>query len=209
MAIVVSVSALFWDSMTMCHAASDDPLPPQYVIELKLAEVDSHGKEQILSRPVLATIEGRPAHVSVGQTVPTPGGLKMENPWQTGLQVTVTVLRKDGRLYLDAATEVTSAPIQREERLHLVKIGARMLEKVRLGDKISGEMPADAQGRKLCWEARVSDARDYEKIKTQRPAATPATVSATPPCPAPTAATAKSTPVLAEKWSSVKSHPSP
>jgi hypothetical protein len=81
----------------------------QYQIEIKLIETMPDGREWLLSNPKLVTIEERPASIDIRADTQPPKGIKLDEPLRSGIYVLVTVLRKDGQVFLDATVNKSQA----------------------------------------------------------------------------------------------------
>ena len=90
-------------------AAKDQETPVRrFHIACEVFEVGKDGKAHAITRPQLQTSNDQVATCFVGQDVPVPGKLEGVDYVNAGAKISATVTsRKDGRLRLDIAMEVT------------------------------------------------------------------------------------------------------
>jgi RNA polymerase sigma-70 factor (ECF subfamily) len=94
----------------------------QFVIACKVVEIDVDGGETVLSQPKIITLDGRPAHLLVGQSFPVPGQKEASIDYlDVGVveMEMVVVARKDGRLHVDIKVQINE-PLDQEKDSFLV-----------------------------------------------------------------------------------------
>jgi len=130
------------------------PAMYQYQIEIKLIETMPDGREWLLSNPELVTIEERPASIDIRADTQPPKGIKLDEPLRSGIYVLVTVLRKDGHVFLDATVNKSQADRTDAEGVYITTESVRVVERITLGKKIVVHPP---WAKTLRWEMLVQE----------------------------------------------------
>ena len=121
-------------------------------IEIKLIQTTPGGKELLLAHPQVMTFEGQPACIDIQPNIPSPKGIKLDGPLRSGLYVLVNVLRKDGRLFLDATVNKSETSRADAESVSISTQSVRVVELITLGKRIV--VPV-SQSENLRWELLV------------------------------------------------------
>lgn len=130
------------------RAAGDEQRPPTYRIEVVIVEFTKDGKEQVLSRPQLMTLEGRAATIVIGQHE-TP--IKIEDgrtvPVRDYIACSFTPYKlKDGSLKLDWEFEIAEQAEDMDSAIITRKKGIRRLQVVPLDVRVG--VPISLDGAK-------------------------------------------------------------
>jgi len=129
------------------------PVMHQYLIAIKLIQTMPDGKELLLPSPDLAT-DGRPACLDVHTDVPSPAGIKLDEPLLYGTYVLVKFFRQDGQLFLDGTVNRSEPSRNDAEGVHISTQSVRVVERITLGKKIVVHPPWD---KTLRWELLVQE----------------------------------------------------
>jgi hypothetical protein len=134
---------------------------PYYLIECQLLDTGPDGQTRVLSHPVLMTLEGQPAVIRVGGEVPLPKAAPVTGGPFKGLLLEVKVCRTEGgQTFLDANFQRSWTPSEpKPDSVRLLTVGVRIIEPVRLGQKISVPLgPDGVQTTSRRFEIVVRDA---------------------------------------------------
>ena len=153
-----AISAALWatasecpDTATQRPPAATVPIPSAplraktpaptraYIIDCRLLDTTPGGKPTMLASPKLMTVEGRPAVIRVGQEIPPPKDSGVTKGPFKGLLFEVKVYRtRGGQTFVDAKLQTSwTAPNTKSDSVRLMNVGARIIEAVTLGQKIS------------------------------------------------------------------------
>ena len=109
------------------------------------------------------TLEGQPACIDIGHKIQPPTDVALQEPLRGGRYFLVTVIRKNGRVFVDATARLDDAGRADADGVRITTNGFRVVEAINLGQKITVPLPRDQPGR---WELLVQEVQ--EKTPTRR-----------------------------------------
>lgn len=130
------------------------PAGPMYQIDVRCYRTMPDGREYAVSSPCVATIEGRPAVVRVGDTIRPPEGVELEEPLESGTSYRIRVFRNRDRLFLELSGRLADTSRADADGVRMTTMGVHVVEAVTVGKKIVVPLPEGQKGR---WEVLVQE----------------------------------------------------